>query len=125
MTSNVTIEDRYRSALTEVRMNSDVLVFDNYPSCCGSCAGSEIEHENPDADYVYFINTQGRGLMFKDGEPYHFEDPEDMEPERPATNVYFSHSTLKAAGILRDAFVKFGLTVEWNGSDVKCVTLKF
>lgn len=125
MTNTVSIEDRFRSALTEVRLNSDVLVFDNYPSCCGSCAGYEIEQEHPDADYVYFFNQQGRGLTFKDGKPYNFEDPEDIRPERPATAVYFSHSTLKAAGVLRDALAKFGLTVDWNGTEGQCVILKF
>lgn len=125
MTGTVSIEDRYRAALTEVRLNSDVLVFDNYPSCCGSCAGYEIDLKHPNGDYVYFMNSQGRGLTFKDGKPYNYEDEDDQRPTAPARHVYFSHSNLHSATVLRDALVKFGLTVDWNGTDMKCVTINF
>lgn len=135
-TSTATIEDRYNAALTDVRLNSDVLVFDNFPACCGSCAGYEIEQEHPDAAYVYFMNQQGRGLTFKDGKPYNYEtdyvgaDDEDEEDEEvtittPATKVWFSHSNVHAAQVLADALRKFGLTVEWDGTEFKTVILSF
>lgn len=136
MNATVSIEDRYKAAITDVRLNSDVLVFDNFPTCCGSCAGYEIEQTHADAPYVYFINQQGRGLTWKDGKPYNYEmdyvpgegyddDDEEITVTTPATKVWFSHSNLHAATVLRDALVKFGLTVEWDGTDMKCVTLDF
>jgi len=125
MTGTVSLEDRYKAAMTEVRLNSDVQVFDNYPTCCGSCASYELEQEHPDADYVYFINEQGNGLMFKEGKPYHFEDPDYQRPDRYAERVWFNHSTLHAATILRDALVKFGIEVDWNGTEGMSVGVKF
>lgn len=125
MAGTVTLEDRYHHALFQVRLQTDVHVFDNYPMCCGSCAGAELEQKHPDEHYVYFMNQQGRGLMFEDGMPYHFEDPDNMKPSRLAQKVYFSHSTIHAATVLRDALVAAGLTVEWNGSEGQCVTLDF
>jgi hypothetical protein len=125
MTSEVSIEDRYNAALTDVRLHSDVLVFDNYPMCCGSCAGTEIEQNHPDGNYVYFMNSQGRGLTWVDGKPWNYEDTDEKEPDHPAKAVYFSHSNLHSAQILHDAFVRFGLPVEWNGTDGRCVVLNF
>lgn len=135
-TSTATLEDRYNAALTDVRINSDVLVFDNYPSCCNSCAGSEIEQEHPDAAYVYFMNAQGRGLTWKDGKPYNYEtdyeygdditdEDEDVEitVTTPATKVYFNHSNLHAANVVSATFVKYGLSVEWDGTEFKTVIL--
>jgi hypothetical protein len=121
----VSIQDRYIAALTDVRLNSDVLVFDNYPACCGSCAGSEIEQKLPDAHYVYFMNEQGRGVTFKDGNPWNFESADDQRPYRPAQHIYFNHSDLHAATVLRDALEKFGLPVKWDGTDGRCVELDF
>jgi hypothetical protein len=123
--SEVTLEDRYKAALTDVRLNSDVLVFDNYPMCCGSCAGSEIESKHPDGHYVYFMNEQGRGITWKDGQPWNFEDSEDTRPWKPAKKVYFNHSDLHSAQVLTDAFKKFGLPVEWDGSSGRTVILNF
>lgn len=134
MPSNITIEDRFKAALTDVKLNSDVLVFDNYPQCCGSCAGHHIEQEHPDAAYVYFINQQGNGLTFVDGKPFNYDtdydmddDGEDVEIEvtSPATKTYFSHSNVHAAQTLADALRKFGLTVDWDGTDGRCVTVDF
>jgi hypothetical protein len=133
-TSTATLEDRYKAALTDVRLNSDVLVFDNFPACCGSCAGSEIETEHPDAAYVFFINQQGRGLTWENGKPYNFEtdlsededdEDEEIEVTTPATKVWFNHSNLHAASVLRAALVKFGLTVDWDGTDGHTVILDF
>jgi hypothetical protein len=120
-TSTATLEDRYNAALTDVKLNSDVLVFDNYPSCCGSCADHEIQQDHPNADYVYFMNEQGRGLMWVDGVAWHFEEPEDKKKYRLADKIYFNHSTVEAATVLRDAFVKFGVPVDWDGTDGKCM----
>lgn len=131
----VTLEDRYKSALTDVRLNHpDVLVFDNYPSCCGSCAGSQIEHEHPDGNYVYFMNSQGHGLTWRDGKPYNYDTDYDMDDEgddveievtTPAKKVYFSHSNLYAAQVLADALKKFGVKVDWDGTDGRCVAADF
>jgi len=135
-TSTATLEDRYNAALTDVRLTSDVLVFDNFPSCCGSCAGYEIEQKHPDAAYVYFIDQQGRGLTWKDGKPYNYEtdydggddltdeeQDEEITVTTPASKVWFSHSNVHAASVLSAAFVKYGLSVEWDGTEFKTVIL--
>lgn len=131
-TSTITLEDRYKAALTDLRLHSDILVFDNYPTCCGSCAGYEIEQEHPDANYVFFIDQQGHGLTWKDGKPFNYEkfssdedDEDEITDVTPARKVYFNHSNLHAAKILRDTLAKFGLPVEWDGTDMRCVVLNF
>ena len=121
----VTVEDRFKAALTDIRLNSDVQVFDNYPSCCGSCAGYDLEQEFPDGNYVYFINQQNHGITWQDGMPWNFEDPDDMRPETPAKVIYFNHSNQHSATVLRDTLSKFGLPVEWDGTEMKCVVLRF
>ena len=121
----VSIQDRYIAALTDVRLNSDVLVFDNYPACCNSCAAYELEQAHPEKHYVYFMNEQGRGLTFKDGEPWNYESADDTDPYRPAQHVWFNHSDTYAATVLRDALEKFGLPVKWDGTDGRCVELDF
>lgn len=124
-TSTITLEDRYKAALTDLRLHSDILVFDNYPTCCGSCASYEIEQEHPDANYVFFIDQQGHGLVWEDGNPFNYEDEDDKDYTVPAKKVYFSHSNLHSAKMLRDTLVKFGLPVEWDGTEFKCVVLNF
>lgn len=121
----VSIQDRYTAALTDVRLNSDVLVFDNYPACCGSCAGYEIEQAHPDGNYVYFMNEQGNGITWVDGNPWNFESADDTDPSRPARHIYFNHSTVHAATVLKEAFEKFDLPVKWDGNEFRCVELDF
>src|SRR5215217_726620 len=78
----LTTETRWRLALANTQAEG-VLVFDNYPSCCGSCTSFEIETEHPGTDYVSFHNSQGRGLKFVNGVPYNFEkfEQDDTEDE--------------------------------------------
>lgn len=131
----LTTETRWRNALAEVQ-SKGVLVYDNYPACCGSCAYAEIEDTHPGTDHISFINSQGRGVKFINGVAYNYEmeaeydeDTDDytneVEVTRLAERVYWTHSTGRAAHVAFDAFVAQGFEVDWNGSDARCVEVKF
>lgn len=117
----ITTEHRYLSALHDIQA-SGVLVFDNYPSCCGTCSDAEITRDYPDTDHVFFVGSQGRALKFTEGVPINFDEDDD---DKPATTIYWSHSTLKAAQAAYDAFMRHGFTVDWDGTITRCVVVRF
>lgn len=134
----VTVEERYKRALEETLM-MDVKVFQNYPTCCASCAFYELGYQKKVKDYAFFVNEQGNALEWNNGMPYHYEmeaasswlDDEDDEDlplvkySYPATAVYFHHDGEHVASILTRKLREQGFRVEWDGTEDKSVVLHF
>lgn len=129
----ITVEHRYLTALSQIQ-DKGVLVFDNYPSCCGSCTYAEIEQDHPGTDHISFHNSQGRKLIFKNGMPYNEEESDDEEDEdnynpapftRPATELWWNFSTMKAAKTTAEVFKDNGFDVDWNGTEYRAVGIVF
>lgn len=130
----VTVEERYNRALEETII-MDVKVFQNYPSCCGSCAHYELGYQKKVKDYAFFVNEQGNALEWTRGMPYHYEMQEasswledevgilPLKHSYPATTIYFHHDGVDAASILTRKLREQGFRVEWDGTEDNSVTL--
>jgi hypothetical protein len=120
-------EARYGRAILSIA-EQGVMVLENYPMCCGSCASAEMANAGlgEDDKVAYFISEQGHGIFWKDGEPWEREEWEDARPEeRPKKHVYWNHSGEDTAEILTKAFRAEGFDVTWDGNPAKCPTINF
>jgi hypothetical protein len=118
---------RYARAILALA-EQEVMVLENYPSCCGSCASSEMANaglgENDKT--AWFISEQGHGIFWRDGQPWEREEYSDApDEERPKKVVYWNHSGHGVGSLIAEAFRAEGFEVDWDGSPTKCPMLKF
>lgn len=127
-----TIEERYKKAVAQLQI-AGVVVLENYPSCCGSCAGYDIGTNLglDGKDVIYFINEQNNGLIWdSEGNPHNFdwEWTDNTLSGRETSlskGIYWKHDGPNAARLTTEIFRGHGFEVEWNGSDMQCPYLKF
>ncbi|AMM44314.1 hypothetical protein KITKAT_53 [Arthrobacter phage Kitkat] len=122
-----TPQARYGRAILALA-NDGVMVLENYPMCCGSCASSEIAAAGLGKDdaVAWFINEQGHGIFWKYGEPWEREEYSDARPdERPKKHVWWNHSGEFTAAKITAAFRAEGFEVEWDGNPARCPTVNF
>lgn len=106
-------KQRYERAIRVARA-AGVTVKTNVRRCCDSCTTAAdldmTEQEIETEPYAYFLNTQGRQVNFRDGEP----------TEKTNAVTYFGHGN-GGGEVVAAAFREQGFDVEWDGTDMKKV----
>lgn len=137
-----TTQQRFENASSEVRKSIPFTV--NVMSCCRSCAWHNatelnLTEEQMDEPFAWTFGGQGRELVWdEDGNPLNQEEwycdlHEDDEDEcdcdhkprlNPAEPLFVYFQGLGAARAARDAFMKNGFSVYWNGTEMSAVEIE-
>ena len=105
-----------------------VMVLENYPACCGSCASAEMASLGLDESTktAWFISEQGHNIFWRDGQPWESEEWSDAPTEeRPKKVVYWNHSGHGVGDLIAQAFRDQGFEVDFDGDPNRCPVLKF
>lgn len=130
--TEVSIKERFENAKKEIRKQLGVKVRVNVYECCRSCVTNEKLGIKTDNDAVIW-HYGGQGHAFgwdTDGTPVSREvlyRGYTRWNESGITNILFNHNGLTDAQ-KRDivyVFEKWGIVVDWDMSDSKCIGIDF
>jgi hypothetical protein len=124
----LTVQEQWKSAVRNLRAEG-VHVRQNVMACCRGCITSDklgVKAEGEPLAYTY--GGQGGAYSWVDDQLFYRDSlrPRRWGVSRPQSveAVYFNHSNGSGQRIF-DAFTDQGFKVEWDGSDMSCVVIKF
>jgi len=116
-------KERWNKAVREIR-KTGVAIKQNVRECCRSCVAEEkLGMKNSDQPYAFTYGGQGNATKWKDDETMVLAYVPRYGRAEVVTEVYFNHGN-DSAKVVADTFRANGFTVNWDGSENKCVTVK-
>lgn len=129
--------EKYQKAQIAAQV-AGAIVIENVMACCRGCVDIEIPEGKP---HAWSFAGQGCELVWESGRPmFAPEDEEEDEDDdegggyswsdsrasqsMPAEGVYWYHGAGGGA-LISQAFKDAGFDVEWDGTDMNAVLVKF
>lgn len=132
-TSELTMKARFRSALKEIRANG-VKVRQNVQKCCRGCVTEEkLGMKSENEAYAFTYGGQGNAYTWVDDDnaPVSRDSLRKFQRRgygrpnlRPVNSIYFNHGN-DSGQVIAESFKNNGFEVDWDGSEMKCVVVKF
>ena len=124
LTVELTTQDKVKTAFRAIRKLGIAAKF-NVAGCCRSCIAHDtgVEH-GEDHQIVWHYGGQGNRIVWDGGEPYakHWLSSGYV----PENRMYLNHSlTPENAELVLKTLRDHGLTVEWDGSEHRCIEVVF
>lgn len=116
----------FNAALKAARRRG-VTIRQNVRKCCRSCIVDAdlglMIGDTATVPYAFTFGGQGQNYSWRDDRPVHLRKRRGGVIAEPVS-IYFNHAN-GGAEILADELRKAGLTVEWDGSEYRCVVVHF
>jgi hypothetical protein len=113
------VYDQFNGALKEIRKNK-IKARRNVYSCCRGCVDLKVE----DSQAIIW-HFGGQGNRFEVGYDAAYEVGERGQK---IEGVYFNHNAIAGtenAKVVTDIFAKYGIVIEWDGSESQCIWVDF
>lgn len=122
-TTDLSTKELWNKSIREIR-KAGVAIKQNVRECCRGCINDEkLGLKNEDQPYAYTYGGQGGATKWENDEKMVLAYVPRYSKNAPVTEVYFNHGN-DSAKIVADTFRANGFTVNWDGSEYKCVTVK-
>ncbi len=121
-----TARERWDKASRVLRKNGIQFRF-NVQKCCRSCiTEADLGMKSDDQPYGFTYGGQGNRVIWVNGEPTE-DRGKDWRGHRrlnPLHTIYINFGN-GGGHRIAETFREFGFEVEWDGSDNRCIEIKF
>jgi hypothetical protein len=113
------VKEQFNGALKEIRQNK-IKARRNVSSCCRGCVDLKVQD---DQAIIWHFGGQGhRFEVAEDGAYVPGWDGDEFD------GVYFNHNAIAGtenAKVVTDIFAKYGIAIDWDGSESQCIWVDF
>lgn len=118
-TSTATTQQaRFQQAVRAIRKH-DITTLQNARKCCRSCLSYDLGAEGK-VPYAYTYGSQGSAYTWRDDRPVYVAGTQS-----PVDQILWNYSELATGKVIAEEFTKLGFTVDWDGTEMHCVGIKF
>lgn len=120
-TSTETQQARFQQAVRAIRKHG-ITTRQNARKCCRSCLAYDLGAEGK-VPYAFTYGSQGSGYTWRDDRPVYTD--RTWGGSDNVDQILWNFSDLEAGKVVAEEFTSRGFTVDWDGTEMHCVGIKF